>query len=75
MSAKILDFPSIVADPDGVPACRCPRHELEALAERIRAHVDRADSLLVPVSDLSDVLDDVTATSARLLPPRQEARP
>jgi hypothetical protein len=74
MSAKILEFPSIVSQPSQPPQCRCPRHELEALADRIRARIAGTDSLLLPISDMAAVLDDLTTTSARLLPPRQRTK-
>lgn len=44
----------------------CEYHALKALAERVQQRIEQAASLLVPVSDLEEVLSDLRATSARL---------
>ena len=52
--------------------CECPRHQLDALADRIRNRLENAGaSLLVPADDLAAVLDDLTATTDRLIPPTE----
>lgn len=58
------------------PTCGCPRHELGALLDRIRARLDASEgSLLIPRDHLADSLADLTATTARLLEPVERANP
>jgi hypothetical protein len=56
--------------------CECPRHQLDALADRVRALLDRAgDALLIPREHLATVLDDLTATTDGLVPPTERTNP
>lgn len=55
--------------------CDCPRHQLDALAGRIRRLLnDTEEQLLIPRDHLAQALDDLTATTARLLPPPPSER-
>lgn len=58
------------------PACGCPRHRLEALADRARERqADTAGALLVTADDLAALVADVTRTVADVLassPPTDE---
>lgn len=52
--------------------CDCARHQLDALAARVRGLLDQdADALLIPRERLAAALEDLTATTDRLLPPRE----
>ncbi len=58
------------------PTCRCPRHELGALVDRIGARLaDSEGSLLIPRDHLADALADLTHTTARLLEPAERSNP
>jgi hypothetical protein len=69
MSAQVLSLDSHRRNRP--PACGCPRHELNALLERLRhGLLVREGLLLVDREDLVELVQDVEATAARLLPPR-----
>lgn len=68
MSANVI--PLDRARPERPTECGCPRCELDALATRIQSRQDDAVSLLVPIDEIRAILDDVRATTARLLPNR-----
>lgn len=56
--------------------CQCPRHQLDALAGRVSDVLTAtAGSLLIPRVDLEQVLDDLTATTDRLIPPTERTKP
>lgn len=50
----------------------CPRHALDDLATRIRERIDRAGSMLMPLTELEDVLADLKTTSDLILEPVDE---
>lgn len=74
MSANVIDLAS--RRRDQAPACTCPRHSLDALADRVRRVLDATDGeLLIPRDHLADALADLTATTDRLLPPTERTKP
>lgn len=74
MSANVIDLASRRRNPD--PACTCPRHQLDALAARVRDVLDGTDGeLLIPREHLADALVDLEATTDRLLPQNERTKP
>jgi len=56
--------------------CDCPRHQLDALADRVRALLNEgAGSLLIPAEHLAAVLEVLTTTTDRLIPPTERTKP
>lgn len=73
MTAAVI---SLASRRDPATGCQCPRHQLDALAGRIRSQLDQtAGELLIPRDDLAAVLADVTATTDRLIPRTQRTKP
>ncbi len=67
MSAQILDLTGRLNDRK--QPCACPRHQLDALAGRVLASLDASEGhLLIARDELLAVLEDLTATTNRLLP-------
>ncbi len=73
MTATVIPFPSRDTSP---PPCRCPRCELDALADRVQVVLDQSTGeLLIPREALADAHADLTATTDRLLPPDERTKP
>ena len=74
MTADVIALDSRRRNP--APACTCPRHSLDALADRVRAVLDGTEGeLLIPREHLADALVDLTATTDRLLPQTERTKP
>ena len=72
MTATVV---SLASRRNPATGCQCPRHQLDALAERVRARLDEcAGELLIPREHLADVLADLTATTNRLVPPNERTK-
>lgn len=73
MTAPVIDLDSRRRQPQ---ACACPRHQLDALASRVSSLLDDTEGhLLIPRDHLSTALDDLRATTLRLLPPEERSNP
>ena len=73
MSATVT---SLASRRNPASGCQCPRHQLDGLAERVRARLDEnAGELLIPREHLADVLADLTTTTNRLLPRDERTKP
>ena len=73
MTATVI---SLASRRNPATGCQCPRHQLDALAGRVRNHLDaHAGELLIPRDVLADVLADLTATTNRLIPPTERTKP
>lgn len=56
--------------------CECPRHQLAALADRVLDRLEETEGeLLITREHLAAVLDDLTDTTRRLLPPTERTAP
>ena len=74
MTATVVSLASRRRNP--APACTCPRHSLDALADRIRAALDDTEGeLLIPRDHLADALADLVTTTDRLLPQTERTKP
>ncbi len=74
MSANVIDLASRRRNPE--QTCTCPRHSLDALADRVRAVLENTDGeLLIPREHLAEALADLVATTNRLLPPTERTKP
>ncbi len=74
MTATVVDLAS--RRRNQTPTCACPRHELDALAGRVRNLLDQTEGeLLIPRDHLAGVLADLSATTDRLLPPTERTKP
>ena len=74
MTATVISLSS--RRPDPKQPCACPRHQLDALAGRVRDRLDQTEgSLLVARDDLAAVLADIRATTDRLIPSTERTAP
>ncbi len=72
MTATVIPFKARTV----TTGCQCPRHQLDALAARVSDLLSQtAESLLIPRTDLEHVLDDLTETTDRLIPPNERTNP
>lgn len=77
-SARCPDDRAVIPLPDQGPdpaPCRCPRCELDALADRERAVLEQsAGELPIPREALTAAHADLIATTDLLLPPSEETK-